>query len=201
LLKELGSSTLSGQFLTGTGALGISLASQGLTGFRQTSLWLSYGMRLNSDISAGVGLHFWNSTIAEQVIYAPGISFALGLQIRINDQWRLGGGLFHPAGWSDIPGLSFQKMMTMALGFSYSFLSTGLLYSEIHITSEKGMILCSGLEWSLTQHTRFRTGVSTGPFTFSWGISLGFIRWIMDFSFQYRVNSGVMPLTSLTHAW
>ncbi len=201
LLKELGNSSLSGQFTTGRGAIGIALATQGLTGFRQTSLWLSYGMKLYSGISAGVGIHLWNSAITEQYIYAPGVSFSLGLQVRINDQWKLGARLFHPAGWSALPAVSIQKQMTIAAGCSYSFLKSGHFYSELHIKPEEGIILCNGLEWTLNQSTSLRTGVCNRPFTFSWGISLKFTKWVAEFAFQYRADSGLSPYTSLTHAW
>lgn len=201
LLKELGLSSLSGQFTTGSGAIGIAMDTQGLKGFRQTSLWLSYGMKLHPNISAGMGIHFWNSTIEEQYIYAPGISFALGLQIRINDQWKLGGRLFHPAGWSALPGVTAQKQMTISAGCSYSFLKAGSFFTELHIKPVEGIILCNGLEWIVNPHTSFRTGVSNRPFTFSWGVSLTFTKWVMEFSFQYRNDSGLAPLTSLTHAW
>lgn len=201
LLKELGISSFSGQFTTGTGALGIALASQGLTGFRQTSMWLSYGLKLHSDISAGVGIHLWNSTIAEQFIYAPGISFALSLQIRINEQWKLGAQLFQPAGWSAHPGIPIQQQMIIGTGISYSFFRAAHFYSDILIKPGEGIILCNGLEWTFNPRTSLRTGFCNRPFTFSWGISLKFTKWTMEFSFQYMTESGLSPLTSLTHAW
>jgi hypothetical protein len=201
LIKELGLSSITGQFKTGSGAVGIALASRGIRGFRQTSMWLSYGMRLHSHISAGVGIHFWNSTIAEQALFAPGVSVALGLQLRINDQWTLGGSLFHPAGWSAIPMENVQIRSTISAGFTYSFLGAGRFFSEIHIHSLNGISLRNGLEWILKQHTCLRTGVYFRPFTFSGGTSLKFTKWVLEFSFQYRPESGMSPLTALTYAW
>ena len=201
LLKEIGISTLAVQFKAGTGALGISMASRGIKGFRQTSMWLSYGMRLSPGISAGVGIHLWNSALPEKFIYAPGISFAVGLQIRINDHWILGGGLFHPTGWYSQPAFPIQHSMAIETGFSYTFLDSGHLYSEIHVQPGMGLMLCNGLDWTIHQRTVFRTGVSTKPFAFSWGISQEFRGWILEFSFQCRTDSGVAPLTSVTHVW
>ena len=201
LLKELGISSLSGQFSTGRGALGIALSTLGLSGFRQSSLWLSYGLKLHSNISAGVGIHLWNSTISEQLIYAPGISFALGLQIRIQEQWILGARLFHPAAWRSQSDLSEEQLMRIDAGFSYSFFSVAHLYAELHIKPGAGIILSSGIEWILKQQTTLRTGICSRPFTFTWGISLKLSRWVVDFSFQYRPDTGLSPLTSLTHAW
>jgi len=201
LLKELGISSFSGQFSSGKGALGIALSTLGLSGFRQSSLWLSYGLKLHSDISAGVGIHLWNSTITEQLIYAPGISFALGLQVRIQEQWKLGARLFHPAVWSSQTEQSKEQLMAIEAGFSYSFFKVAWLYSELHITPGASLILCGGIEWILKQQTRLRAGICSRPFTFSWGISLRFTKWIVDFSFQYRTDTGLSPLTSMTYAW
>ena len=201
LLKELGISSFSGQFSTGKGALGIALSTQGLSGFRQSSLWLSYGLRLNPDISAGMGIHLWNSSIREQLIYAPGISFALGLQVRIQEQWILGARLFHPTAWSSQSKQSKEQHMAIEAGFSYSFFRVARLYSELHIKPGASLILCNGIEWSLNQHTHLRTGICSQPFTFSWGIALRFTKWVAEFSFQYRTDTGLSPLTSLTHAW
>jgi len=201
MIKELGSSSISGQFTTGTGAIGIAMSTQGLRSFRQSSLWFSYGMKLHSGISAGAGIHLWSSSLPEQLFYAPGCSFALGLKISLNDQWKLGARLFHPAGWSAHPDLPFRKQMVLAAGCSFSFLQAGIFYTELHARPAEGIVMCGGLEWNLSQHTLLRTGISTKPFLFSWGISINFTRWIADFAFLYRTDSGLSPYTSLTHAW
>ncbi|MCK5692064.1 MAG: hypothetical protein KAI08_04420, partial [Bacteroidales bacterium] len=75
------------------------------------------------------------------------------------------------------------------------------LYSELHITPGTPLILCSGIEWILNQQIRLRTGIYSRPFTYTWGISLKFTRWIAEFSFQFRTDTGLSPLTSLTHVW
>jgi len=201
LLKELGVSSLSGQFISGRGAFGLDLATLGLRGFRQSSLWLAYGLKLHDKISAGLGLHFWNSTITEQFIYAPGFSFALGIQIKFREHWQLGTRLFHPTAWSSQADLSQKQGMSMETGFSYSFFKVAQIYSELHIKPAAYFMLCGGIEWILKHNIIMRTGISSRPFTFSWGISLNFASWVADFSFQYRADTGLSPYTSLTHAW
>jgi hypothetical protein len=201
LLKELGISSLAGQFTFPRGALGIVLSTQGLRGFRQNSIWLSYGLRLHPNISAGLGIHLWNTTLTEQLIYAPGISFALGIQIRVNKQWELGARLFHPAGWSARTELSGQELMSIESGFSYSFFRTSRILFDLHINPGYSIILSSGMEWILNKQINLRVGICNRPFTYSWGISLKFTKWIAEFSFQYRTDTGLSPRTSLTHAW
>ena len=201
LLKELGCSAFSSQFHVGTGALGIALATQGLKGLRQSSLWLSCGLQLHSEITAGIGIHLWNTGIAEQFIHGPGISFALGLQVRISEQWEMGLRLLHPAEWTSHPATPTNHEMSIETGFSYLFFKTSHLYAEVHIKPETGIILCSGMEWKLNSRINLRTGCCSRPFTFSWGISLKFTRWVTEFSFQYRTDSGISPQSALTHEW
>jgi hypothetical protein len=201
LLKELGYSAISGQFRTGKGALGIALSTQGLTGLRQSSMWFSYGLEIHSGVSAGTGIHLWNTSITNEYIYAPGISFALGLQVRINEQCKIGMRLLHPVGWSAQPALCTEQEMTIETGVSCSFFKMAHIYAELHIKAEQGIILCNGLEWRLNSRINLRTGFLSRPYTFSWGISLKFKRCVTEFSFQYRPSSGISPLSSLTHEW
>lgn len=201
LLKELGISSLSGQFRSGKGAAGLALSTMGLKGFRQSSLWLSYGLRLHPDLSAGIGIHLWNSSIAEQIIYAPGISFALGLQVEIHEHWMLGARLIHPYAWTSRTHQSKDQDASIELGFSYSFFRVAFLYSELHIKAGAPLQVCGGAEWLLKGQSRLRTGICSQPFSFSWGISLGFTRWILDFTFRYWTDSGLSPQSALSYVW
>jgi hypothetical protein len=201
LLKEMGVSSLCGQFTSQRGALGIVLSTQGLKGFRQNSIWLSYGLKLHPQISAGLGMHLWNSTLPEQLFYAPGISFAIGLQIRVNEQWVLGARLFHPAGWSTLAVFSRQELMSIESGFSYSFFKVSRVLFDLRIKPGDKIIVSSGMEWILNKQINLSIGICNRPFTYSWGISLSFTKWIAAFSFQYRADTGLSPLSSLCHAW
>lgn len=201
LLRELGQTSFSGQFVSGKGALGIVLSTQGIKGLRQSSLWLSYGLKLSPVLTAGLGIHLWNSSLPEQVFYATGISFALGIRARINQAWMLGAHVLHPASWSSITLPTATPAMIIAAGFSYTFMTSASFYSEIHVKPGKGIVLAEGLEWHLKGHISMSMGFSDKPLTFSWGIALLHSFWNIQFSFQYRVSSGMVPLASLSHAW
>lgn len=201
LLKELGQSSLTGQFITGNGAIGLQLSTQGIKGLRQSSLWFSYGLKLHPDVAAGMGIHFWNTSMAEQILYASGLSFALGIRIRIHQQWMLGAHVRHPLSWSSLTLPSASPGMILACGFSYTFMKSSTIYSEIHISPGIGIILAEGIEWHPGKRISLSFGFSDKPFTFSWGISLLHPNWNILFAFQYRTDSGVVPFTSLSHAW
>lgn len=201
LLRELGVSSLYGQFHTGHGALGMSLTTYGIRGLQQQSLWLSYGLKLNASLSVGLGIHLWNTSIAEQLIYSPGTSFALGLQVKLTEHWILGAHLLHPVAWSAPVPLEHPVPMIIVSGCQYTFFKVGKIIAELHMTPANMLILNCGLEWQVRQGILLRTGLCSRPFAFTWGISLKFGKWISEFSFQYWTKSGSVPLSSLTHAW
>ena len=201
LLKDLGISSLSGQFTTGRGALGVLLSNTGLRGLRQSSLWLAFGQRLHPCIGAGVGLHFWNTSVREKLLYAPGISFALGIQIRIQDQWRIGTRVFHPATWTRLPEASGDEVMRIESGFSYSFFDAARIYAELHIKPGIPITLCGGAEWFLNRRIVLRTGICSLPFTYSWGISFRLKQLVAEFSCMYMSSTGFSPLSALTYEW
>ena len=201
LLRELGQSSLSGQFHTGNGAMGMLLSTRGIKGLRQSSLWFSYGLKLNPDVSAGMGIHLWNTSLAEQILYASGLSFALGIRVRIHQQWMVGAHVRHPFSWSSLTLPSASPGMSIAAGFSFTFLKSATIYSEVHIKPGIGIVLVEGIEWQLNKGISLSVGFSDKPFTFSWGISLLHPRWNIQFAFQYRSNSGTVPFASLSHAW
>jgi hypothetical protein len=201
LLRELGISTLSAQFKTGMGALGVMLSTSGLKGLRQSSLWLACGQQLHPHFSAGVGLHFWNFSIPEHAVYAPGISFALGLQLKITEQWRWGVRIFHPVSWTWTPASSPTETVSMETGFAYAVFRVARLYSELHVKPGTPLVLCGGVEWKLDRQILMRTGIRSEPLAFSWGISLGFRSCIAEFSGMYSTKTGLSPSSTLTYAW
>jgi hypothetical protein len=201
LLKELGVSSVSGQFRTEKGALGVLLSTTGLKGLRLSSLWLACGQRLNPHISGGAGLHFWSFSLREQPFYAPGISFALGIQINVGHHWKIGARLFHPAAWSQHTTGPVDESMRIETGFAYTVFNVGRLYADLHIRHGTPITLCCGAQWNLNRQIILRTGVRSGPFTFSWGISFRIRKCLAEFSFRYRGDTGLSPSSALTYEW
>ena len=201
LLEELGVSTLSGEFCTERGALGILFSTLGLHGLRKSTFWLAYGQRLHPRVSAGLGLHFWNTSILEQVLFAPGLSFALGLQARIREQWKLGARILHPLVWERLRDAPGDRSMRIECGFSYSFFSVASLYAELHVHPGAPLIMCGGAEWILNRQIRLRTGMRNEPLTFSWGILLAFKNCTVAFSCAYRSEMGLSPTSAFSYEW
>ena len=201
LLKEIGQSSLSAQFFTGTGTLGFALSTQGIQGLRQSSLWLSYGMKLHPDVHAGMGIHVWNSSLTENWRYHYGISFAAGIRIKVHPSWVLACHVANPASWTSLDRLNLSSGMSLAAGFSYSFLEAGVIFSEIHVKAIYGLSLVQAIKWPFGKGITLSMGVASNPLTFSWGMAIKLKPWSLLFAFQYRSHSGTVPFSSISHVW
>ncbi|MEN8229924.1 MAG: hypothetical protein ABFS38_17320 [Bacteroidota bacterium] len=201
ILKELGISSLCAQIHAGEGTFGTTLSTYGITGLRETSAWISYGMKLHPGITAGLGIHFWCSTIPEQLLYHIGFSFAAGIQAKVNDQLFIGAHVLHPAGWNAItPGMRLDRMVISA-GFSYTFFQTVSYYSDLRILSENHIQSCHGIELKLSERIEFLLGMHNHPFSISWGVAFLLDNWTLHAAFEYLIDSGSTPFSSITYAW
>ena len=158
-------------------------------------------MKLHSGVSAGLGIHLWTWSIPEKILHQPGVSFALGIQARINKQWMIGAHVLHPASWSASNTETQKQAMLISVGISYIFFHTATCYSEIHVRSEGHIQLSNGIEWSLNKSTMLMIGMHNGPFTCTAGISVHQSRWILHLAFQCVRDTGTIPYTSLHYAW
>jgi len=201
LIRDLDISSLSTQHRVGEGALGTMLSSFGITGLKYTSAWISYGLKLHPKLAAGLGLHFWNTSIREQFLYHPGFSCAMGIQVRINEQLMIGGHVLHPIGWySNIPVQRNQQMVISA-GCSYTLFQTITYYADLHFKNENQIQMCHGVELKMNERFGLMLGMHDQPFSVSAGLMLAHSNWILHAAFEFMIDSGGIPYSSLAYAW
>lgn len=201
IIDELGISSISGQVPAGEGAFGATLSTFGIRGLCYTSTWLSYGMKLHPGITAGLGIHLWNSSIPEQIIFHPGFSCAMGIQARINDKLVIGGHVMHPACWSADTQGQQMNFMVISAGCSYTFFQTATFHSDLHIMPESHIQMCQGIELELKDRIGINLGMHNRPFSVSGGIVVLHLHWTIHVAFEYMIDSGSTPSSSLTYVW
>lgn len=189
---ELGVSVIACQLKDHQGGWGVVFSTFGITGLRQSSLWLSYGKKLNPLISVGLGMQFQTFSIPEKRIYRPDLNLAMGLQTRINKQWVLG---------AHVATVGFMQRMYISFGCALSFFETATCFSELHFKAGQGIHLANGIEWIIGNKLTFMLGINTLPLTWSAGLAILRKSWIMQLAFQYVTGNGVFPYTSLHHEW
>jgi hypothetical protein len=198
---ELAIASLSFLLPAGKGGFGTTFSTLGIKGYRQTSAWISYGMKLHPGFSAGLGLHIWNTGIPGEMIHHFGVSCALGIQVRLSGDLCLAGHVMHPLSWSDLePELESRKMMISA-GGSYTFFRTATYHTDLHCHPSGYLQWCHGLEISRAKTMRFLLGMHNRPVSLSGGISLEYHRWSATIALEYLFDTGTTPSSSLTYAW
>ena len=201
MISDLTVASLAVQVPVKNGGLGAAFSSYGIRGFRQTSLWISCGMKLHPAVSAGLGLHFLNTGVSERVLFHAAISCALGIQVKLNEDLCLSGHVMHPVAWSDLdPGLDNRKMM-IAAGISYTFFESATYYSDLHLFPQGYLQWCHGIEICAVKQLMIILGTHNRPWSVSGGITLKYHHWSVNLATEYCFDTGTTPSSAITYAW
>ena len=201
MMEEPGISSLGIQWNSSSGGFGISLSTAGITGLRQTSFWISYGMRLSEGIAAGLGIHLWTSSLPGQLLFHPGASFALGVQVKMNDQVMMGAHVLHPLGWCARLPVSTQPQMVLTAGFTYQIFETIAYSSDLQVMPLNQLRTCHGIVLNAGDRIGINMGMHNQPFAISAGISSTFSCYTILVAFEYVIQFGLSPISSVSYAW
>lgn len=201
IINGLGISSVSGQIQVGEGAFGAAFTTFGIRGLSTSSAWISYGMKLHPGITAGIGIHLWNHSIPERVIFNPGFSCALGIQARVNEKLVIGGHVLHPFYWTANEQSQQAQFMVISAGCSYTFFQSTTFLSDLHIMPDRKIQLCYGLALDIRESIKILFGMHNMPVAISGGIETVHLHWTIHISFEYLIDSGSTPSTSLSYAW
>ena len=198
LVRELAALSFTAQAPVQRGGFGTHLSTIGITGYRQSSIWIAYGMKIQPSVSLGVGLHFTSTRIGTERIHQYGAGCALGVRIRIAENLYLGGHLMAPQLFQSGTGYSNQGM-TISSGCSYTFFGTATYHLDLHITADGNLRCCHGLEVLLSKRLTILLGIRNRPNVLSFGIYLPVRHLRIAIAAGYRFDTGITPSSSLTY--
>ncbi len=201
ITSDLDILSLSVQLALKRGGPGLSLSTMGISGMRQTSAWISYGLMLHPNLFAGVGIHLQNTGVAEHSFHQIEAGFALGLQFRINDELILGAHLANPTAWGDNSRQRASGSTIIASGLSYLFFKTARYHTEFHVRTSKKVQWCNGLEIKISELLLLELGLSNQPWSLSAGISLKYRKLAISLAGTYCMDTGTTPFSSLCYEW
>jgi len=199
IIGELGVAALSVELPLGSGGMGMTLSTFGLEGYRQSSLWLSYGMRLHPRVAAGIGLQLRHMGITDKTSLHLGLSCALGLMIRTGENLVLGGHVMHPASWTSDRRGPRGNPMIISLGWSYSFTGTATWNGDLRLASGGTIGWCQGLEIRAWERLTLLAGLHNHPFAISGGTTLRYRHWSITIATEYIPETGLTPSSTLSH--
>ncbi len=201
LCADLGISMVSLQLATSHGALGAALSRYGISGVGFTSAWLAYGITLHEGWSAGVGMHFWNTSVREKWLNRPCLSFAAGIRACINDAVSIAAHVIHPAGWYSPGSQPKHHPMTITAGGRWEMMPSACSYLELEFTTGFPVRWKVGLEWVENRGIGLQIGFHSQPLTIACGTSFTFQRWNIQTAFTYCLDAGNTPYAALTYEW
>ena len=201
ITPELDIVSLSAQLSLKRGGPGLVLSTMGITGMRQSSAWISYGLMLHPRLHAGAGIHLRISSIAEEAIFHPEAGFAIGFQFTVREGLILGAHINHPAAWSDArPGTRGEQLM-ISSGFSYAFFKSARFHTEFHVRTGTPVQWCNGIEIEITDSLQLFLGMNTWPWSLSAGLFYEYRSWRITLAASCCMDTGITPATTLSYAW
>ena len=201
ITPDLDIASLSAQLVLKNGSPGLTLYSMGITGMRQTSAWISYGMMLHPRVFAGAGIHLRNTGVSREAFYLIEAGYALGIQFLVSDELILGAHVTHPVAWSGKSAAMSRASMMISSGLSYDFYKTARYLTEIHVWADRPLQWCNGLEISISDSILILMGLKNQPWSLSAGLSLAYRKWEITLAASYCLDTGTTPCTSVTYEW
>ncbi len=200
LVKELGISSLSLQIPVDRGGFGATLSTFGITGLRQLTSWIGYGVQLHPGIYAGVGINLRDNLTMEYGHHLAA-GCALGIQTSIREELVLGAHVRNPLTWSAMESTTGSALMELSTGLSYTFFRTATWHVDFQFRAGERLRWCQGLEIFVTDSVRLLLGLSSVPYTLSGGISLKFRNQGITMATASCFETGITPSCSLYHGW
>jgi len=173
MMKELGIAGLAFSLPMVHGNLAGKLTSAGIPGYHDNALWVSYGLRVQKNITAGAGLFYNLISIKGKPVHQTRVSFAGGIQVKINSQMVIGGHILYPLQYNSSEIVYSRLQSQVSFGCSYEFFKNNRLYGEFRMNASQHPVFVAGVESVIGNTITFRGGILTHPTTFS--IGTGFL--------------------------
>lgn len=185
MMKELSTKTGSFIYPLKRNTIGASLSSFGYNVYNENNIKLAAAKAFGNNLSFGVGLNYFQTTIFEYGIKKLFIAEA-GLQAKPFQHLTIGAHLFNLTRTKLADYNNERVPTTMRLGASYLFSEKAMLVIETEKSTEKKPLLKTGIEYRPIPTLYIRCGISTNPSLNSFGIGLNIKQIKIDIATNYH---------------
>lgn len=178
-------------------AFGIKAATFGFDDYREMQFSLGYSRLLNSNLSIGAEVIYWNNNIPE---YGNRdlLTFALGLQANLSPTVQVGAHLYNPIRADISEGETTYS--TLQVGGAYTPSERLQIMAEVFKDIDFPAQLRAGIDYKIDPKFALRLGIGTAPTLFSFGIGLQlFPGWQVDIAASRHEYLGFTPGFSLRY--
>lgn len=200
-VKELSQSGFAVAAPIKKGTFGLSYSSLGYNLYRESQATLSYGMKLNENVSAGIGIDYLNTKIADIYGQAHAITGSVGLTAKILPQMVISTHLYNPFR-AKITNYNNEKVPTIfKFGAQYIFSKKVFLVAEAEKISAQKINIKGGIEYNPSSIVYLRVGGSSYPTQAAFGIGVNYNGLKIDMSTAYHNVLGFSPQIGLSYAF
>ncbi|MBL7937596.1 MAG: hypothetical protein JNM51_17465 [Bacteroidia bacterium] len=183
------------------GTFGFVYSSLGYKLYRESQATLSYGMKLNESISAGIAVDYLNTKIADIYGQAHAVTGSIGLTAKLLPQVVVSTHIYNPFR-AKITNYNNEKIPTIfKLGAQYIFSSKVFIIAEAEKTSAQKINIKSGIEYKPSSLIYIRAGGSSYPSQAAFGIGVNYNGLKIDLSSSYHSILGLSPQIGLSYAF
>ncbi len=201
LLKELMYEQLGFALPSKAGTFGLLVNRFGNSQYSEFKAGVSYARKFGKRFSIGVQLFYMQIRIARDYGNKNLASCEIGLIYKADKHLSVGVQLLNPVPVKITVQPCEQLPTIICLGLSYGFSDSFLMCAEAQKDLENPLIIRTGAEYHFAKPAWARIGISTSPFSFTFGFGLEFGRVKLDMASGYHQELGFSPSGSITYSF
>jgi hypothetical protein len=201
LLKELMYEQVGLALPMKAGTFGLMVNRFGNNQYSELKAGLSYARKFGKHFSVGVQLDYFRIQIMDDYGNKNLLSCEIGLIYLADKHLTLGLQLQNPVPVSITVHPPEQLPAVICLGLSYRFSGSFLTAIEAEKDLENPITIRGGAEYHFARPAYARIGLSTGPFSFTFGFGLEFGKLRIDMASGYHQELGFSPSGSVVYSF
>ena len=200
-VKELTQTGFAAAIPIKKGTFGLSYSNMGYQLYRESQTSLSYGMKLNDNIAAGVAIDYLTTKIADVYGKANTLTGSVGLTAKLLPQVVISTHIYNPFR-TKITNYNNEKIPTIfKFGVQYIFSSKVFFIAESEKTSAQKINIKGGIEYCPSSLVYIRVGGATYPSQAAFGVGVNYNGLKIDLSSSYHSILGFSPQIGLSYAF
>ncbi len=188
-------------FRLAPGYLGLALTSWGMKAYHRSAIWLTYGMKLGQNLSAGIAFRSDLVSANGELAYRWRVSVSGGLIWQISNSLTAGLHLSDPLSVANFQTPLAPLPSMLSLGTTYIPTPGLRLFLQYACSSYSGNRLSLGCSWQLNESIALRTGWSSNPLTSSFGAGFCLQAWMIQFALPWVTGRGISPSVTMTRTF
>jgi hypothetical protein len=192
IVPEYGLQALAFTLPTREGTLAFSVSYFGYSQYNESRFGLAFGRKFSDKIYAGVQVDYLNTFIGEGYGNAGTVTCEGGIILLPYDHLYLGAHVFNPVR-STIKAYTDEPIPTIfRIGAGYQFPRV-FIATEAEKELDASPNYKTGLEYVLRENFFLRTGLSSNPFTQTFGLGYSIKSFLVDLAFTHHPVLGFTP--------